>query len=180
MKSCTCVLGQSSVSAWRRLHVFKFAVAYCFFSLINSTVMITDTHKQKRIEHRDTHVHTHTCVVGASIRRHFPHKGHSCSRAAAGTATAKHYGTQTGMRVQSMHDCLPVCVSLCVLSESCGWVSPTGPSMQLLSLMHKTYEHKRKPAHPPLYTTHSLIHTVKIITTLKKLLRISACYRWSC
>lgn len=113
---------------------------------------------------------THTCVVGASIRRHFPHKGHSCSRAAAGTATAKHYGTQTGMRVQSMHDCLPVCASLCVLSESCGWVSPTGPSMQLLSLMHKTYEHKRKPAPPPLYTTHSLIHTVKIIDTLKKTL----------
>lgn len=119
---------------------------------------------------------THTYVVGASIRRHFPHKGHSCSRAAAGTATARHYGTQqTGMRVQSMHDCLPVCacfirVMFLLLGPACNCCHLCIKHMNISTNLHT----------PLLYTTHSLIHTVIIITTLKNFWRISACYRWSC
>ncbi len=149
---------------------------FLFFSLINSKLMNTYTHTQgnkltyilrwRKHTHTHTHIHTtfhthmythththtHTHTVGASIRRHLPHKGQRGLRAAATTAAAVHYGTQRmGMGVQCVHHCLPVCVSVCFFSESCGLISPAGPSMLLLSLMYKRMH---------IWTcTHTLTHT---------------------
>lgn len=90
-----------------------------------------DTFVMATIPSSHTHIHTqtYTHTVGPSIRRHLPHKGQHGLGASATTATARNYGTRRiGMGVQFAHDCHPVCVS-----ESCGLVSPTGPSTLLLS-----------------------------------------------